>query len=372
MKINKLLKTNVRTLTDLKKYAGLSSSEERKLKEVIKIHPMDMTRYYMSLIDWNNKKDPIRKMMIPSIEELNTIGSYDTSDEAGNTKLSGLQHKYQQTALLLSTNRCAAYCRFCFRKRLVGLPSSEILKRFNDCVKYINENKQITNVLISGGDPLVLPTKILGIFLEKLDKIRHLRFIRFGSKVPVAFPKRIYNDSKLLKLFKKYSRKNKRLYIVTHFNHPREITTESIKAIDALINSNIIISNQTVLMKGVNDSPKVLAELMNRLTSIGVIPYYVFQCRPVSRVKHNFQLPLYKGYKIVEDAKKLLNGHAKRFKFVMSHKTGKVEIVGIDVKYIYFKYNQAKNPKNLGRFFKRRLNKTGCWLDDFEQEDKII
>ncbi len=366
MKINKLLKNNIRTLTDLKKYTKLSLSEEKRLKEVIKIHPMNMTKYYMSLINWNDKKDPIRKMMIPSIEELNTIGSYDTSGEAENTKLSGLQHKYQQTALLLSTNRCSSYCRFCFRKRLVGLPSSETLKRFDECVNYINGNKQITNVLISGGDPLVLPTKILEIFLKKLAGIKHLRFIRFGSRVPVAFPKRIYGDPRLLKLFKKYSKRNKRLYIVTHFNHPKEITIESIKAIDTLINSNTIISNQTVLMKGVNDNPKVLAELMNRLTSIGVIPYYVFQCRPVSRVKHSFQLPFYKGYKIVEDAKKLLNGHAKRFKFVMSHKTGKVEIVGMDKKYIYFKYNQAKNPKNLGRFFKRRLNKTGCWLDDFK------
>ncbi len=326
---------------------------------------MSITKYYLSLIDWKNKKDPIKKMMIPSIEELNTIGSYDTSGEATNTKIGGLQHKYQQTALLLSTNQCAAYCRFCFRKRLVGLKNTEILNLLDDAVSYIAKNKQITNVLVTGGDSLMLSTDILEIFLKKLTKIKHLRFIRFGSRVPIAFPKRIYADSELLALFKKYSTKTKRLYVVTHFNHPNEITKESIKAIDALINSNVIISNQTVLMKDVNDNPNTLAELMNQLTSIGVVPYYIFQCRPVSRVKHHFQISLYEGYKIVEDAKKLLNGHAKRFKYAMSHKTGKVEILGLDKQYMYFKYQQAKDPKDLSRFFKKKINKKAGWLDDF-------
>ncbi len=366
MDINKLLKENIVNLNDLKKHMKISKSDEKKLEEIIKIHPMSMTKYYLSLIDWNNKNDPIKKMMIPAIDELNTIGSYDTSGEATNTKMDGLQHKYQQTALILSTNRCAAYCRFCFRKRLVGLPNTEILNRFDDAVKYISKNKQITNVLVSGGDSLMLPTDILEIFLKKLTKIKHLKFIRFGSRIPVAFPKRIYDDPKLLALFKKYSTKTKRLYVVTHFNHPNEITKDSIKAIDCLINSNIIISNQTVLMKGVNDNPKVLAELMDQLTSIGVLPYYVFQCRPVSRVKHHFQMPLYKGYKVVEDAKKLLNGHAKRFKYAMSHKTGKIEILGMDKQYMYFKYQQAKDPKDLSRFFKKKINKKAGWLDDFK------
>jgi len=327
---------------------------------------MSITKYYLSLIDWKNKNDPIKKMMIPSIEELDTIGSYDTSGEATNTKMDGLQHKYQQTVLILSTNRCSAYCRFCFRKRLVGLGSTEILKRFDEAVRYIKENIQITNVLISGGDSLILSTEIIEIFLKKLTEIKHLRFIRFGSRIPIAFPKRISDDLKLLKLLKKYSTKNKRLYVVTHFNHPNEITKDSINAIDCLINSNVIISNQTVLMKGVNDDPKVLAELMNQLTSIGVVPYYVFQCRPVSRVKHHFQIPIYKGYNIVEDAKKLLNGHAKRFKYAMSHKTGKIEIVGVDNKYLYFKYQQAKDPKNLGKFFKKKIDRKAGWLDDFK------
>ncbi|MCK5023161.1 MAG: KamA family radical SAM protein, partial [Candidatus Aenigmarchaeota archaeon] len=125
------------------------------------------------------------------------------------------------------------------------------------------------------------------------------------------------------------------------------------------------VSNQTVLLKGVNDNPDTLADLMNGLTRIGVVPYYVFQCRPVKRVKTHFQVPFVKGYKIVEESKKQLNGHGKRFKYVMSHKTGKIEIVGIKGNEIFFKQHQGKNSNIIGKFFSKKLNKNGAWLDDF-------
>ena len=360
-----MMKDNIVNINDLNKYVTFSKEDKKKFKDLIEMHPMCVTKYYFSLINWKDKKDPIRKMIIPSLEELNTIGSFDTSGEAKNTKLEGLQHKYQQTALILSTNKCSAYCRFCFRKRLIGLPNTEIIKRFDEAVKYIKKNKQITNVLISGGDPLTLPTKIIENFLKKLNLIKHLRYIRIGSRIPVVLPERIYKDKKLLAIFKKYSKIDRRIYVVTHFNHPNEITNEAIKGIGALYNSNIIVNNQTVLMKGVNDDPKILSELMMRLTGIGVIPYYIFQCRPVSRVKHHFQLPLYKAQEIVRNTRKVLSGPAKRFKFAMSHETGKIEILGMDNKHMYFKYHQARNPENIGLFFKRKINKTAGWLDDF-------
>ncbi len=360
------LKRNISTLEELEKHLKLTSGERKKLQKVIETHPMSITRYYISLIDKNDSNDPIRRMAVPSVDELNLLGSYDTSGEAESTKMPGLQHKYSQTALILATNRCATYCRYCFRKRLVGLPSSEILQRFNDGVKYIEKHEEINNVLITGGDPFVLPTKVIGKFLKNLSTISHLTFIRFGSSVPVMFPDRILEDKKLLALLKKYSVKNRRIYVVTQFNHPREITRKSTNAVDSLIHSNVIVNNQTVLLKGVNDNPDILAELQNKLTGIGVNPYYVFQCRPVKRVKCQFQVPLYIGYNIVENAKKKLNGHSKRFKYIMSHRTGKIEIVGIMGNEIYFKYHQAKNPKNIGKFFKRKLNKTAGWLDELE------
>lgn len=357
------LAQSVCTIEELKEHIDISLEEEELLREVIKIHPMRITPYYLSLIDKEDKADPIRKMIVPSKEELDLAGDYDTSGEQENTPCVGLQHKYAQTALILSTNQCGAYCRFCFRKRLVGLPNKEILEKFEDVINYIKEHPEINNVLVSGGDPLILPTEVIEQFLEQLTNIQHLDFIRFGSRVPVTFPARILDDEELLAVLKKYTAK-KQIYVVTHFNHPREITEESICAVRRLREANIILNNQTLLIRGVNDDPDVLAELQNRLVKIGVNPYYVFQCRPVKRVKTHFQVPLCEGYEIVEKAKAKLNGHSKRFKYVMSHRIGKIEIVGIMGGEMYFKQHQAKNPEDIGKFFKRKLNKTAGWLDD--------
>jgi lysine 2,3-aminomutase len=359
------MENSICTIEQLKDFVDLSPKEEKDLKEIIEKHPMRVTPYYMSLIDWDDPYDPIRKMAIPSVNEFNLDGSYDTSGEAENTKLSGLQHKYQETALILATNRCAMYCRYCFRKRLVGLQTREIIERFEDAAEYIKQNEQINNVLISGGDPLVLETELVEKLLSILSDFPQLKFIRFGSKTPVTFPSR-FNDNKLLELLSKHSRPDRRLYVVTQFNHPQEITKQSIKAVDNLIKSGVIVNNQTVLLKGVNDDPATLADLQNSLVSIGVNPYYVFQCRPVKRVKNHFQVPLCRGIEIVEKAKRHCNGHSKRFKYIMSHKTGKIEILGIFDDEVYFKYHQAKNRKRLGKIFTRPVDEDAGWLDDFE------
>jgi len=367
---HKTVERSICTVEQLKSYVDFSPNEEKQLEQVVRAHPMRISPYYMSLINWNDPNDPIRKMALPSSEELNLEGFYDTSGEAENTKMPGLQHKYSETALILATNRCATYCRYCFRKRLVGLPTDEIMKRFEDAAGYIEKHREINNVLISGGDPLVLNNEVIERFLETLTAIDHLSFIRFGSKVPITLPDRLA-DPALLDLFKKYSQGDKRLYVVTQFNHPREITPQSVSAVSNLINAGVMLSNQTVLLGGVNDNPDTLATLMNRLVSIGVTPYYVFQCRPVKRVKHHFQVPICEGVRIVEKAKADCNGHSKRFKYVMSHKTGKIEILGIINDEIYFKYHEAKNRKNLGVMFNRRVDENAGWLDDFDADDEL-
>ena len=364
MSIQDELTASIFNIEQLKNYIDVPPKEEKLLRKVIERHPMRITPYYLSLINWDDPQDPIKKTAVPSITELNLLGTYDTSGEAENTKMPGLQHKYPQTALVLATNRCAMYCRYCFRKRLVGLQTEEIIKRFNNAVKYIKKHEEINNVLISGGDPLVLPTKIIEKFLKNLSPISHLDFIRFGTRVPVTFPDRLLEDDELINLLGDYSWENRRIYVVTQFNHPREVTDKAIKAVDKVLHAGIIVNNQSILLRGVNNDPEILAQLQNKLVSIGVNPYYVFQCRPVKSVKHSFQVPLFEGYQIVEDAKKRLNGHSKRFKYIMSHKTGKIEIVGIADDKIYFKYHQAKNPKDIGRFFAKNLNKNAGWLNE--------
>ena len=359
------LENSIRTIEDIEKYTYVAPEVKKSLDKVIKKHPMKITPYYLSLIDWDNPQDPIKRMVLPDRAELNPTGSFDTSGEAENTKFPGLQHKYKQTALILSTNRCASYCRHCFRKRLVGLENSEIISRFDDAASYIAEHKEINNVLISGGDPLVLPNHIIASFLDALEGIDHIKFIRFGSRTPAVLPSR-YDDVELIKIFKKFSRPDRRLYIITHFNYPKELTSKSLAAIDKIISSGVIMSNQTVLLRGINDYPRTLANLQNKLAAVGVTPYYVFQSRPTKRAKH-FQIPIVEGILITEEAKKHCSGISKRFKYIMSHKSGKIEILGKDKEFIYFKLHQAVNEDRLGRIFKRRLNRNACWLDDFRR-----
>ncbi|MCW4022903.1 MAG: KamA family radical SAM protein [Candidatus Bathyarchaeota archaeon] len=361
----KQIQNSICTIEQLKQFTNLSSVEEKKLKKLVEKHPMRVTPYYMSLIDWKDEKDPIKKMAIPSINELNLEGSYDTSGEVENTKMSGLQHKYSQTALILATNKCAMYCRHCFRKRLVGLQTKEIIDRFEDAANYIKQHKQINNVLVTGGDPLVLKNEIIEKLLSILSGLPQINFIRFGSRAPVTYPSR-FEDKKLLQILTKNCHPNRRIYVVTQFNHPREITKQSIKAVDNLMKSGIIVNNQTVLLKGVNDNPETLSELLNGLVRIGVVPYYLFQCRPVKRVKCNFQVPLARAIEIVEETKKHCNGLSKRFRFIMSHRAGKIEILGIFNNKVYFKYHQAKNKNKIGKIFTKQINENACWLEDLE------
>ena len=359
------LEKSICSVKQLKKYVDLAPDEAKMLEKIIKVHPMRISPYYMSLIDWNNPDDPIRRMAVPSVEELSIDGIYDTSGETENTVVCGLQHKYTETALILATNQCAMYCRHCFRKRLVGLPNEEILERFEDAAAYIAKHQEINNVLISGGDPLVLESEIIKRFLEVLDKIKHVKYIRIGSRVPVTLPARL-SDPTLLAILRKYSKSDKRLHIVTHFNHPQEITPQSIAAVNNLLEAGVLVSNQTVLLRGVNDNPSTIAALMDKLVSVGVMPYYLFQCRPVRRVKHQFQVPLCEGSRIVEKAKASCNGLSKRFKYIMSHVTGKLEILGIMDGEIYFKFHEAKNRDNLGAMFKCQVDEDAGWLDDFK------
>ncbi len=362
------LNHSICSIRELREYIRLTPQQEDSIRRVIRHHPMRITPYYLSLIDPDDPSDPIRKMCIPGPGELSESGEYDTSGEHENSKVLGLQHKYSQTALILLTNACAMYCRHCFRKRLVGVATREIAIELDPVIEYIESHTEINNVLISGGDPLVLSTKKLADILFRLDSIAHLDFIRIGSRTPVTLPHRIIDDDALVELLSWYSKKDRRIYVVTHFNHPREITGEAVKAVSKLIDAGIVVHNQAILMKGINDNAHILSELLNGLAGIGVQPYYVFQCRPVKRVVDHFQVPLSAGTRIVEKAKSMCNGISKRFRYVMSHKSGKIEILGREQDRILLKYHQAKDPAMTGRILSYPLSPTAGWLDDLKQE----
>jgi KamA family protein len=231
-------------------------------------------------------------------------------------------------------------------------------------VEYVATHPEIDNVLLSGGDALINENQRIEQYLEAFSAIEHLDYIRIGTRVPVVLPQRILLDQELLDLLYRYNQR-KQIIIVTHFNHPREITPDSRHAIHALMGIGCPVRNQTVLLKGINDDSRTLAELMNRLTSIGVLPYYVFQCRPAMGVKNQFQIPLLAGQRIVDEAKKDMSGQAKQFRYVMSHVTGKIEILGRPGgEEMLFKYHQAKYEMDTSRFFTVKLSEDQCWLPD--------
>lgn len=349
---------------DVAEILGLTPEEEEQLSEIIERYPMRIPEYYMSLIDPENRDDPIRRMSVPDLLEGNEVGCQDTSGESENTVIAGMQHKYPQTVMILSTNQCAMYCRHCFRKRLVGVSEGETVRQMPQLIQYIKEHEEINNVLISGGDAFMNSSKLLQAYLTCLSTIPHIQFIRFGTRIPVVLPHRITKDKKLLQLLTEFNRK-KQIIVVTQFNHPVELTEEAMLAVEALREAGCIVRNQTVLLKGVNNQPETLAELMNGLVQIGVIPYYIFQCRPVRGVKCQFQLPLLQSIDIVQKAQKQMNGQAKSARFVMAHITGKIEILGkMEESKLLFKYHQAKNPERASKIFVQEIAPDQGWLDE--------
>ena len=357
------LRRGVRTAEELAPLLGWSGEETARRAEVAKRFPMMITPYYLSLVDPKDPADPIARMCVPSLDEFGPGGSFDTSGEASNTKLEGLQHKYAQTVRLLSTNQCAMYCRHCFRKRMVGLTDAELNKRVDEAVAYVSEHREINNILVSGGDAFMNPNHILERYLRELTAIEHLDLIRFGSRMPVTLPERVYGDPEFLALFEEYGKK-KTLVLVTHFNHPRELTAEAARALRAMIERGVPVRNQTVLMRGINDDGETLGKLLSGLVRLGVMPYYIFQCRPVTGVKGRFQVPLTEGIRIVDDAKSRQNGLGKAVRYAMSHPRGKIEIVcELPGGETLFKFHQCKYPEDRSRPFTVRLSPTDTWLD---------
>ena len=216
--------------------------------------------------------------------------------------------------------------------------------------------------MISGGDSFLNNNQVIAYYLKELSVVDHLDFIRFGTRIPVTLPSRITEDPELLEILQEYGQK-KTIYVTTQFNHAKELTPKAIASIDALLKAGVIVNNQTVLLRGINDDPDTLADLFNSLIRNRVIPYYIFQCRPVTHVKTQFQVPLAEGVQIVDQAKAKCNGFSKRIRYAMSHETGKIEILGmLNDKEMLFKYHQAKDPKNNSRIFTVALENGQAWL----------
>ena len=359
----------IKYLTKLEQIPQLTESEREEMQQVNDKFVFRTNDYYQSLIDWDDPNDPIKRIIMPDVEELNEWGELDASNEEKYTKVHGLEHKYTSTALLLVNEVCAAYCRFCFRKRLFMNENDEVTKDISQGLEYIKNNKEINNVLLTGGDPLILSTSKLEPIIQQLREIDHVKIIRIGTKVPAFNPFRIINDPSLLEMFRKYSTAQKKIYIMAHFNHPRELTPQAIEGLNALMDSGVTLVNQTPMVKGVNDDPDVMAELFSKLSFIGVPPYYVFLCRPTLG-NEAYSIPVEKGYEIFEKSRIRCSGLAKRARLVMSHESGKIEVVGMTDDQIFFKYARAANSKDNARFLAFYRNPDANWFDDYEEANE--
>jgi lysine 2,3-aminomutase len=288
----------------LRNLLPFSSQELETIGDLEAEYKTAIPPYYFSLIDPDDPNDPIRLQSVPSHLEAENPSGYELDDpleEDKDSPVPGLTHRYPDRVLLVTTHVCTMYCRFCTRKRATMVRGGWDAISRNDerMIEYVREHPEIRDVIVSGGDPLTLPFTKLRFFLENLAAIEHVEVIRIGTRVPVTLPMRLYDDELIALLASA-----EKVWIQTHFNHPREITPEAERVCKALLRAGMPVNNHTVLMKGVNDSVKTMRDLMRALLRIKVRPYYIFHCDPVIGAGH-FRTSVWKGLEIMEG----LRGH---------------------------------------------------------------
>jgi len=298
------LSNRINTPEEFEKVIPLTDSE-RKALSASHLFRVDITPYFISLIDPSDPDDPVRKQVVPTSAEMVPFTSMmeDSLSEDRHSPVPGLVHRYPDRVLMLVTTQCATYCRYCTRSRIVGDPAATFSREeFEMQLGYLKSTPQVRDVLLSGGDPLVLAPRILEEILSRLREIPHIEIIRIGSRVPVFLPMRV--TAKLTDMLQKYHP----LWINIHVNHPNEITAELAEACDRMTRAGIPLGNQTVLLAGVNDNVHIQRELVQKLVRIRVRPYYLYQCDLVEGAGH-FRTPVAKGIEIMEG----LRGHTSGF-----------------------------------------------------------
>lgn len=289
-------RSRITRIEQLAQFIPLSTEEQAQLRLVTARYPLSVTPYYLSLINPDDPDDPIRKQAIPSVLEMtmSSLGVEDPLGEREDTVVPGLVHRYPDRVLMVVTDICPMFCRHCTRKRewrngnWVRTPAQ--IKAMLD---YISQHKAVRDVIISGGDPLTLSTRHLENIIRRLREIRHVEIIRIGTRFPVVLPQRI--DSELCTMLSKYGP----IWLNTHFNHVREITPQAAEACDRLVRSGVPVNNQSVLLRGVNDSVEAQMALCHGLLKIKVRPYYLFQCDEVQGTEH-LRTPVEVGIQIIE------------------------------------------------------------------------
>lgn len=300
------VQNRIETLEDLKKYIHLTPAEEDGVKQTLKTLRMAITPYYLSLINPDDPNDPVRRQAIPTGLETHRSAAdlLDPLHEDSDSPVPGLTHRYPDRVLFLITDQCSMYCRHCTRRRFAGQHDCESpAERIDKAIDYIAKTPQVRDVLLSGGDALLVSDQVLESIIKRLRAIPHVEIIRIGSRTPVVCPQRITPE--LVAMLSKYHP----IWLNTHFNHSNEITEESAGACARLANAGVPLGNQTVLLRGVNDSVEVMKKLMCNLVKIRVRPYYIYQCDLSMGLEH-FRTPVAKGIEIIEGLRGHISGYA--------------------------------------------------------------
>lgn len=300
------LKHRIETLEELKKYVALTPKEEEGVKKSLQTLRMAITPYYVSLIDPNNPDCPIRKQAIPTGSETHQAAAdlLDPLHEDEDSPVPGLTHRYPDRVLLLITDMCSMYCRHCTRRRFAGQKDGESASdNIQKAIDYIARTPQVRDVVLSGGDALMVSDERLESIISRLRAIPHVEIIRIGSRTPVVCPQRITDD--LVNMIKKYHP----IWLNTHFNHPHEVTKEAIEACNKLANAGVPLGNQSVLLRGVNDCVNIMKKLVHELVKMRVRPYYIYQCDLSMGLEH-FRTPVSKGIEIIEGLRGHTSGYA--------------------------------------------------------------
>lgn len=300
------LTNTIRTLDDLKKVVNLTPDEEEGVRISTQTIPLNITPYYASLMNPDDPRCPIRMQSVPLSAEIHKT-KYDLEDplfEDEDSPVPGLTHRYPDRVLFLVTNQCSMYCRYCTRRRFSGQVGMGVPKKQLDVViNYIRNTPEVRDVLISGGDGLLINDTILEYILKNLRAIPHVEIIRIGTRAPVVFPQRITEN--LCNILKKYHP----VWLNTHFNHSLEITEEAKKACDMLSMAGVPLGNQAVILAGINDSTAIMKKLMHDLVKTRVRPYYIYQCDLSEGIGH-FRAPVSKGLEIIEGLRGHTSGYA--------------------------------------------------------------
>ncbi len=299
------LSNRINSVEEFEKVLPLTDSERRALSSS-NLFRVDITPYFISLIDPDDPLDPVRQQVVPTSAEMVPFTSMmeDSLAEDRHSPVPGLVHRYPDRVLMLVTTQCASYCRYCTRSRIVGDPSATFSRaEFEMQLEYLKRTPQVRDVLLSGGDPLVLAPKILEEILSRLREIEHIEIVRIGSRVPVFLPMRVTDE--LCEMLQKYHP----LWLNIHVNHPNEISLELAQAADKLTRAGIPLGNQAVLLAGVNDNIHIQRQLVQDLVRIRVRPYYLYQCDLVEGAGH-FRTPVAKGIEIMEGLRGHTSGYA--------------------------------------------------------------